>query len=62
MFRETSNITVFGKFSWYWEQKLTIFVEVLLEKTAHAQLGYHTESHRRLDKTMYGESNVKVSR
>ena len=32
---------VFGKFSWYWEQKLTFFVDVLLKKTAHAQLGYH---------------------
>ena len=58
MFRETSNITVFGKISWYSEQKLTIFVDVLLEKTVHAQLRYHT----RLDKTVYGESGVKGSR
>ena len=58
MFRETSNITVFGKFSRYWEQKLTIIVDALLEKTAHVQLRYHT----RLDKTVYGESGVKVSR
>ena len=58
MLRETSNITVFGKFSWYWEQKLTIFVDILLEKTAHAQMRHHT----RLDKTVYGGSGVKVSR
>ena len=44
MFRETGNIMVFGKFSWYWEQKLTIFVDVLLEKTVHGQLGYHTRN------------------
>ena len=35
MFRETNNIMVFGKFPRYWEQKLIIFVDVLLEKTAH---------------------------
>ena len=58
MFRETSHITIFGNFSWYWEQKLTIFVDALPEKNAHAQLRYHI----RLDKTVYGESGVKVSR
>ena len=42
MFRETGSITIFEKFSQYWEQKLTIFVDALPEKTAHAQLGYHT--------------------
>ena len=26
----------------YWEQKVIIFVDVLLKKAAHAQLGYHT--------------------
>ena len=62
IFRETSNITVFGKFSRYWEQKLTIFVDVLFEKTAHAQLMYHTRKSWKLDKTVYGESSVKVSR
>ena len=53
---------VFGKLSRYWEQKLTIFVDILLEKTAHAQMDTIQESHRRLDKTVYGESSVKVSR
>ena len=48
MFRETSSIVIFEKFSRYWEQKLTIFVDTLPEKTAHAQLGYHT---RKLRKT-----------
>ena len=43
MFRETSSITRFEKFSRYWEQKLTFFINVLLEKTTHAQLGYHTK-------------------
>ena len=45
---EHPYITVFGKLSQYWEQKLTIFVDTLVEKTAHAQLGYHT---RKLQKT-----------
>ena len=26
----------------YWEQKVIIFVDVLLKKAAHAQTGYHT--------------------
>ena len=30
-----------------WEQKLTIFVDVLREKTAYAQLGYHTRKSRK---------------
>ena len=47
MFRETSRITVFEKFSRYWEEKLTIFVDILLEKTAHAQLGCHTRKSRK---------------
>ena len=34
------------------EQKLTIFVDVLLEKTAHEQLGY-LESRGRLDKIIW---------
>ena len=36
IFRETSYTAVFGKFS------VLIFVNILLKKTAHAQLGYHT--------------------
>ena len=41
--------------------KITNFVDVLLEKAVHAQLGHHIlESHGRLDKTMYSESSVKV--
>ena len=44
-----------------WEQKVAIFVDVLLEKTALAQRGTILESHRRLDKIVYGESSVKVS-
>ena len=35
--------------------------DILLENTAHVQLGYQLESHGRLDKTMYDESSVKVS-
>ena len=42
IFRETSYCMVFGAISQYWEQKLRIFDDVLLEETAHAQLGYHT--------------------
>ena len=45
--KEASSITVFEKFSQYWEQKLTIFVDVLLEKTEDAQLGYHTRKSRK---------------
>ena len=37
-----SYITKFGKFSWYWEQKVTMFGDVLLKKNVHAHLGYHT--------------------
>ena len=37
-----SGITVFQKLSWYWEQTLIIFDDVLLEQTADAQLGHHT--------------------
>ena len=47
VFGKATNITVFGKFSRYWEQKLAIFVHVLLEKTAHAQLRYHTRKSRK---------------
>ena len=32
---------VFGTCTRYWEQKVLIFVDVLIEKTAHALLGYH---------------------
>ena len=45
------------------ETKNNNFVDVLLKKTVHTQLGYTIlESHRKLDKTVYGESSVKVSR
>ena len=37
-----SGIMEFRPFSQYYGQKLTIFDDVLLEKTAHAQLGHHT--------------------
>ena len=47
MFRETRSITIFEKFSRYWKQKLTIFVDVLLKKTAHVQLGYHARKSRK---------------
>ena len=50
---------IFEKFSRYWEQKLTIFVDVLLEKTEHTQLRYHTRKSRKLDKTVYGESSME---
>ena len=32
----------FKNFHSIWEQKVAIFVDVLLEKTAHAQLSYYT--------------------
>ena len=31
------------------------------DKIAHVQLRYHTKCHGRLDRTVYGESSVKVS-
>ena len=31
---------VLGILSWYWEQTLAIFEDVLLEKTVHTQLGH----------------------
>ena len=31
-----SGIMVFEKLSWYWEQTLTIFEDILLEKSACA--------------------------
>ena len=42
MFTETSNISIWKTFV-----VLEIFVDVLLEKTAHAQLGYHTRKSRK---------------
>ena len=60
MFRETSCIRVFGTFSRYWEQKVIIFVDVLLKKTRHAHQGYHTRKSQKACKIMYGESSVKV--
>ena len=36
-----SGITEFRPLSRYWEQTLTIFDDVLLEKTVHARLGHH---------------------
>ena len=41
-FREINYITVFGTFSWYWEQKVIIFLDNQLEKTAHVHPRYHT--------------------
>ena len=41
LLRETSYSMVFGAISWYWEQTLTIFDDVLLEEAAHVQLGQH---------------------
>ena len=43
IFRETSYAMVmeFRPLSRYWEQTLTIFDDVLLEKTVHARLGHH---------------------
>ena len=55
---------VFWKFSWYWEQKLTIFVNLLLKKTAHVQLGYHNWDtnweYTLTPLSLYSESGVKV--
>ena len=35
-------MTVLGTFSRYWEEKVIILVDMLLEKNAHAHLGYRT--------------------
>ena len=58
MCREASSITVFEKFSRY-GTKINNFVDILLKKTVHVQLGHHIESHGRLDKTVYSESSVR---
>ena len=45
--RKKLVITVFRIFSQYWEQKVIIFVDVLLEKNAHAHPGYRTRNLRK---------------
>ena len=57
MFTVRSNITVSGKLSRYCEEKLTLELEKLRTRNWDTIL----ESHGRLDKTVYGESSVKVS-
>ena len=63
MFRETSSITVFETFSRYWysEQKLTILLTSCSKRLCMRNWDTILESHGRLDKTVYGESSVKVS-
>ena len=58
IFRETSNTAVFRKFSRSWEHLLTSCSKRLRMRNWDTIL----ESHGRLDKTVYGESSVKVSR
>ena len=54
---------VLRTFSWYWEQRVIIFVDKLLEKKAHAHLWDTViEGHGRLDKTMDSETNVRACR
>ena len=55
-------MTVFEKFSRYWEQKLTILLTSYSKRLRMRNWGTIPESHGRLDKTGYGESSVKVSR
>ena len=38
---------VFGKFSWYWEQKVIVVGDALLEMNAHAHPGYHARKSRK---------------
>ena len=59
--KEASSITVFEKFSQYWEQKLTILLMSCLKRLHMCNWDTILESHRRLDKTVYSESSVKVS-
>ena len=59
---EHPYITVFGKFSQCWEQKLTIFVMSCSERLHMRNWDTILESYKRLDKTEFGESSVKVSR
>ena len=58
IFTETNYITVFETFSQDWQQKVIIFVDVLLEKCECTSRIPLLESQGRLDKTMYGESSV----
>ena len=60
--KEASSITVFEKFSQYWEQKLTILLTSCSKRLRIRNWDTILESHGRLDKTVYGESSVKVSR
>ena len=53
---------VFEKFSRYWEQKLTILLTSCSKRLRMRNWDTILESHGRLDKTVYGESSVKVSR
>ena len=62
MCREASSITVFEKFSRYWEQKLAILLTSCSKRLHMRNWDTILESHGRLDKTVYGESSVKVSR
>ena len=62
MCREASSITAFEKFLRYWEQKLTILLTSCSKKLRMHNWDTILESHVRLDKTVFGESSVKVSR
>ena len=62
MCREASSITIFEKFPRYWEQKLTILLTSCSKRLRMRNWDTILESHETLDKTVYGESSVKVSR
>ena len=62
IFRQTSSITVFENFLRYWKQKLTILLTSCSKRLRMRNWDTKLESHGRLDKTVYGESSVQVSR
>ena len=53
---------VFEKFSRYWKQKLRILLTSCSKILRMRHWDTILESHGGLDKTVYGESSVKVSR
>ena len=58
--KEASSITVFEKFSQYWEQKLTNLLTFCSKRLHMRNWDTILESHGSLDKTVYGESSVKA--
>ena len=61
IFGETSSITVFEKFSQYWEQKLRILLTSCSNRLCMPNnRDTILETHRRLDKTVYGYIYIYV--